>query len=121
MKNIKVIYCLLFIGFVTLLFVGQSFGATITPEQGKEKVKAGALLVDVRTPDEFSAGHVKGAINIPHDQVEQHLAQFGPDKNRPIVLYCRSGRRSAIVDQTLSAKGFSSVFNAGGYDAWIGK
>ncbi|HET8705775.1 MAG TPA: rhodanese-like domain-containing protein [Pseudomonadales bacterium] len=66
------------------------------------------LLVDVRSADEFKQGHVPGAINIPHDQVQTRLSEFGA-KDRDIILYCHSGRRSGLASQVLSAAGFSHV------------
>ena len=79
-------------------------------------IKNGALLVDVRTAEEFSAGHVNGALNIPHDQVGANLAQFGTDHSKAIVLYCRSGKRADMAKQTLNKARFNSVLNAGSYE-----
>ena len=53
------------------------------------------VILDVRTPEEYAAGHVPGAINIPHDQVRARLAEIDSAKDQPIVVYCRSGRRAA--------------------------
>lgn len=103
----------------TLMTIDLATGETISPAQGKEKVRAGALLVDVRTPEEFSGGHVEDALNVPHDQIEERIAEFGPDRSRSIVLYCRSGRRSAAAAQDLRRHGFTNVFNAGGYEDWV--
>ncbi len=87
--------------------------------KGWALIAAGALLVDVRTADEFSAGHLEGALNIPHDQVAARLAEFGPDKSRDVVLYCRSGHRAGLAEAVLSENGFSAVFNAGGYEPML--
>jgi phage shock protein E len=75
-----------------------------------------ALVVDVRTPEEYASGHLAEAINVPHDQVADRLGEFGADKTRPIVVYCRSGRRSGIAREALSNAGFTNVINAGGYE-----
>ena len=64
-------------------------------------------LLDVRTPGEFAQGHIKGAINIPYDQLDQHLARF--DKDTEIVVYCRSGRRAAIAEDVLINNGLLKV------------
>jgi phage shock protein E len=77
------------------------------------KIKAGAMVVDVRTPAEFASGAYQGAINIPLDQVEKRLADFG-DRKRPIVLYCRSGHRAGLAKAILESNGFSDVTNGGG-------
>jgi phage shock protein E len=86
------------------------------PAESKVKglLDGGALVVDVRTPGEFASGHHPRAINIPVDQVESRIADFG-DKNKPVVVYCASGSRSGRAKRTLEAAGFSSVTNAGGY------
>jgi len=93
----------------------QTIGAT----EGTALVTQGALLVDVRSAEEFSAGHVEGAVNIPHTDVEQRLAEFGEDRAREIVLYCRSGHRSGLAQESLKALGYTRVFNAGGYQEWV--
>ena len=94
--------------------------ARIEPTEGKSRVAHGALLVDVRSPEEFASGHVEGARNIPQEQIERRLSEFGDDRSREIVVYCGSGRRAALAQETLSAHGFISVFNAGGYESWLG-
>ena len=88
----------------------------ITPDVAWQQIRAGALLVDVRSPEEFAAGHLEGALNIPHDVIAARLAEFGQDKTKQIVLYCRSGRRSGIARDALIANGFTAVVNAGGYE-----
>lgn len=88
----------------------------ISPELGHAKVKQGALLVDVREAEEFNAGHIAGALNVPLEQIEARLAEFGTDKSKEIVLYCRSGRRSGLAKTTLESHGYKKVFNAGGYE-----
>ena len=88
----------------------------ISADEAWKKVKSGALLVDNRTADEVADGTFSAAVHIPYDQVEAQLAKLGPDKNREIVLYCRSGRRSGIARDRLTALGYSKVFNAGGFD-----
>ena len=67
------------------------------------------LIVDVRTADEFAAGHVPGAINIPYDQMEARSAEIVTYKDQAVVLYCRSGRRSGIAAETLAGKGFTNL------------
>ncbi len=82
-----------------------------------QEIRGGALLVDVRTPREYAAGHLEGALLIPYDQVKQRLVEFGEDKGRSIVLYCRSGRRAGVAERILREAGFTNVLNAGGYEA----
>jgi phage shock protein E len=85
--------------------------------EGRDWVARGALLVDVRTPSEFAEGHIDGAINIPIQELKQRLEELG-DRGRPIVLCCRSGRRSAMAAQCLTFLGFSEVFDLGAIDNW---
>lgn len=106
------------IGLVVLA-ANVSLAQQIEPAEGEALVARGALLVDVRAPEEFAAGHVEGAINIPHLDVEARLAEFGADHEREIVVYCRSGNRSGLAQQSLQALGYRQVFNAGGYEAWL--
>lgn len=85
--------------------------------RGWELIAQGALLVDVRSQAEFDAGHLEGALLIPHTDVAARLSEFGPDKDRSIVLYCRSGNRAGIAEKVLAAHGFTNIHNAGGYEA----
>ena len=80
-----------------------------------DMVDAGALLVDVRTPGEFNAGHLPGAKLIPLNQISAKINEFGSDKSRPIVVYCKSGSRSGSAETKLKSAGFTNVLNAGGY------
>jgi phage shock protein E len=81
----------------------------------KEKIAAGAKIVDVRTPAEFKDGAYPGAINIPLALLPTRVNELGP-KNTPIVLYCASGARSGQGMRFLKQNGFADVINAGGLD-----
>ncbi|MCX7949106.1 MAG: rhodanese-like domain-containing protein [Treponemataceae bacterium] len=82
----------------------------------EEKIKAGALVVDVRTVDEFMDEAYPGAINIPVHELMSRLSELEP-KTRPVVLYCASGSRSALAAKLLKNAGWTDVLNAGGlYD-----
>lgn len=70
-----------------------------------------ALLVDVRTPEEFAEGTAKGAINIPLQEIQMRINEFKTDK--PIVVFCRSGARSARAQQILRQNGITNVINGG--------
>lgn len=80
-------------------------------------VNDGARLVDVRTPEEFSRGHIEGAVNIPVSDIEARVGELG-DKQGSIVLYCRSGARSAKAKALLESKGFARVVNMGAMSSW---
>ena len=79
-------------------------------------IRGGALLVDVRSRDEFDQGHLEGAVLIPHDQIAARASELGDDKGRAIVLYCRSGNRSSQAKLALEKLGYTNVMNAGGYE-----
>lgn len=92
-------------GFFSALF-GKTDNSQLT-----EVIKDGAFLVDVRTPAEFSAGSVKGAVNIPLDRVPSQLSKFKNKKS--IVVFCRSGSRSGQAKSILEQNGFQNVINGG--------
>lgn len=81
-------------------------------EQGWEWIEQGALIVDVRTPQEFADDHLNNAVNYPLSELEQHFA--GVNKDAQIVLYCRSGNRSGKAYNWLKEQGFTNLHNAGG-------
>ncbi len=76
-------------------------------------IRKGALVVDVRTPEEFRAWQYPGAVNIPLNDIESRLSDFG-DKNSPVVVYCRSGNRSSQAKKILERHGYACVVNGGG-------
>jgi len=80
-------------------------------EQIIEAINAGAMLVDVRTPREFGLGSVKGAVNVPLDNITKQLGLFEGKNN--IVVFCRSGNRSAQAKNVLQQNGIEKVFNGG--------
>ncbi len=80
----------------------------------KELVKQGALLVDVRSKDEFNIASVSGAINIPLDTLPVNLKKLGK-KDDSIVVFCASGNRSGIAKRALESLGYTNVHNGGGW------
>ena len=74
------------------------------------------LLLDVRTPQEFASGHIPGAVNISLQTLEAHVSELPTD--RPIVIYCRSGNRSAAAGNLLLRRGFAQLYDLGGIIAW---
>lgn len=111
---------LLVAALVLLLFVWllQRRSAFVPAEEAKRLVAQGALLVDVRSPEEFTSGHLDGARNIPVQVLGQRLQELGP-RERPVVLYCRSGMRSANAAAALRAAGFTAVYNLGPMSRWV--
>ncbi len=76
-------------------------------------IRNGATILDVRTPEEFRSGHLKGAVNIPLLQLRSNMNKI--KKDRPVITCCASGMRSSSAKNILQANGFSSVHNGG---AW---
>jgi phage shock protein E len=70
--------------------------------------------IDVRSVDEYESGHVEGAVNIPHTEIAERIAEVTGDKDDVIYVYCRSGRRSGIAQSVLEDAGFTNVVNIGG-------
>lgn len=93
-----------------------------SPQQAQEKLAtAQLLLLDVREPDEYAAGHLAGAVNIPRGVLEFRLSADPAlvDSGRPLLVYCKSGGRSALAAKVLQDMGYSQVVSmAGGFDGW---
>jgi phage shock protein E len=84
--------------------------AQVSPDallQMQAKKDPSLLLLDVRTPEEFAAGHIPGAVNIPYDQVAARLSAI--PKNDEVVLYCHSGRRAGLAAEVLAANGYTKL------------
>jgi rhodanese-related sulfurtransferase len=80
--------------------------ARVDGAEARALVTAGAVLLDVRTPEEYRDGHLDGALNIPVSELEAHLAELPAD--RTLVVYCASGRRSARAVGLLRARGLDA-------------
>ncbi len=107
----------LIITVVATSLMSLSALASERAEQGWRLIEQGAMIVDVRTPAEFSQGHIVDAVNFPLSDLEKHFKEI--DKNQMIVLYCRSGNRSDKAYQYLQSQGFTNLHNAGGFDELI--
>lgn len=79
-----------------------------------ELVKQGAIILDVRTKGEYQDGHIRGSVNISLDQLSTQLHRL-KDKDKPIITCCRSGSRSGVAKNILKSKGYSKVYNGGGW------
>jgi phage shock protein E len=98
---------------VAFLVLKRLLGVSRAPaEMVKEKIKGGAKIVDVRTPAEFREGSYPGAINIPLQDIAQRMSEL--PKNKAVVVFCRSGSRSAMTARAMKRAGFAEVINAGG-------
>ena len=92
-------------------------GREIQGGDARKLVAAGARLLDVRSPEEYAGGHLPGAVNIPVQELDRRMAEVGP-RDGEVVLYCRSGSRSARATEMLRRHGFSKVHNLGPMTAW---
>ncbi len=79
----------------------------------KEVIRKGGVILDVRTPEEFRGGHIKGSINIPVQNLNSNLSKLRKDK--PIVTCCASGMRSKAARRALQSNGFVEVYNGGSW------
>lgn len=86
------------------------------PQRVKALFKEGALLIDVRTVQEYDRGHIEGAINIPITDLNQKLKELRESK--AIIVYCRSGNRSTQAKKLLNQQGLKQVYNLGGMGRW---
>lgn len=92
---------------------------TVDVEQSRAMQKQGALLLDVREPHEFDEAHAPGSVLIPLGQLQERIAEIGDFKRNPVVVICRSGRRSMQAADILGKLGFTSLYNVqGGMIAW---
>jgi rhodanese-related sulfurtransferase len=89
----------------------------LAPDQDAHALVAnGAMLLDVRTPGEFSRGHLPDAVNIPVSELAGRLDELPAD--RPVVVYCRSGHRSGIAARALRTHGVKTVVDVGAMSSW---
>ena len=91
----------------------------ITPERANELLDAGAQFVDVREPYEHEAGHVAGDRYVPLNDLPTEAASI--DKDKPVVVYCRSGSRASTAADALEASGWEAYNLEGGFVAWLEK
>ena len=109
-----------FLVILTVWLINPVLAGSGDPEAARQAwpmIEQGALLIDVRTANEFAQGHVDGALNIPYQETDNLMSAIGTDKTRPVVVYCRSGNRSGKAKIVLETKGYTNIFNATGYEA----
>ncbi len=92
----------------------------ITAEEAKKIMDSGEehIILDTREQDEFDEGHIPGAILIPYTEIENKAEEMLPDKDKLILVYCRSGRRSKIAAESLAKLGYTNVKEFGGIIDW---
>ena len=86
--------------------------------------ETGYIILDVRTAEEYSSGHIPDAINIPNESIDANSSgeiTALPDKEQMILVYCRSGNRSKQASQKLAALGYTNIVEFGGINSWPGE
>lgn len=127
MKNkLKGLIIMLFVGLSAFGLVGCSGSESkgsytqISAEEAKSLMdtESDYIILDARTESEFAEGHIEGAVLIPHDEISSRAEKELPDKNRLILVYCRSGNRSKTASEALAKLGYSNVKEFGGIIDW---
>ena len=96
-------------------------GCNQTPGNSVSAVKKSAILIDVRSAEEFAQDHIPGAINIPNETIGTAEIPELPDKDQSILVYCRSGNRSKQASEKLAALGYTNIVEFGGINDWHGE
>ena len=117
MKRCAIAVLVALMGISALSYAGSPQEEQPTPQQRAWRlIDDGALLIDVRSRQEFESGHIDNAINIEHEEIEKIAKTIGEDKEREVVVYCRSGRRSGEAQKALEEYGYKNVHNGMGYE-----
>ena len=113
----KIFGLIMMIGLITGCG-SKSINNLITSKEAKKMYDNGAIIIDVRTIEEYNEKHIKGAINIPLDEIEYNIKSEIPSLDTKIIVYCRSGNRSNMARNTLLKIGYTNVYDLGGIDNW---
>lgn len=81
----------------------------------------GHIILDVRTKEEYAAGHIPGAINLPNEDIQDQKPEVLPDTDQIILIYCRSGHRAGLAAEKLAKLGYKKLYNFGGVNTWTGE
>lgn len=120
----KAIVCVLLAALLLLpAGMAEAYYRQITQEEAQRILdeEADFILLDVRTEEEYDEGHIPGAINIDNEDIGTDELPDLPDKDRMILVYCRSGRRSKEAAEKLAALGYTRVLEFGGIMTWEGE
>ena len=124
MKKNFIIFGTLIVAAIGLYFFwGNNSYERISADQAVEMMLASEeiVILDVRTKEEFTAGHIENAILLPANEIREQAEIILPDKNVTILIYCFSGNRSANVARELAAMGYTNVYDFGGIINWRGE
>ncbi len=92
----------------------------ISPDKAQEIIadESDVIILDVRTESEYNSGHIANSILLPYDLISEQAESLLSDKDAKILIYCRSGRRSAIAAKELISLGYTDVYDFGGINDW---
>ncbi len=93
----------------------------ITPQEAMQMMQGDAIILDVRTQAEYDQGHIPNAVLLPDTEIRSKAETLLPDKQKTMLVYCRSGRRSAVAAKELVQMGYSKVYDFGGILDWPGE
>jgi phage shock protein E len=101
---------------ILIAFYAVKLAGQISHKSAQKYLKGGAMLIDVRDPDEFATRHLPKAINIPVKEIETELPRRVKDKDHVILLHCQSGMRAGYAKKTLRKMGYSNSYNIGSFE-----
>ena len=119
----KVLFALLFVvlvGFSNVVNAQKAIYEDVLKKRFTEVIRGEGILIDLRTPKEYKAGHIEGSVNIDYfaDGFEAEIDKL--DKSKAMYIYCASGGRSGLTLKMMKKKGFKEVYHfTEGYDGWI--
>ena len=90
----------------------------LSAEEAYEMMISQEIVVDVRTREEYDGGHIENAVLVPNESIGSEMPEALPDKEAPLLVYCRSGRRSKDAAEKLLALGYQSIYDFGGVIDW---
>ena len=117
----KLMTVIVFAAAMTAPLAASAASMSETEKAVTQQANTKGVWIDVRSAEEFNAGHLQDAINIPHDQILERIQSVSPDKDAPVNLYCRSGRRAEVALNALKKAGYTNVTNHGGYEDLVKK
>ncbi len=115
MKNLKFILTLLAAIALVAVF-GFNAQAELSEAEARAYLKRGALVVDVRSVEEFNTKRLTNVVNIPLDEVKEKFPTVVTNKSAVVLLHCQSGRRSGFAEDRLRSLGYTNVFNIGSFE-----
>jgi len=91
-------------------------GDALPEKEAREKLQAGAVVIDVRTPEEFKGKSLPGVINVPLNTIQAGITNYVTNKSQVVLLHCRTGRRSGVAESELRSLGYTNAFNIGSFE-----